>query len=59
MNLEIISKIGLEKILRLIKENKCPFCATEVNVSEFKDDLSLKEYKISGLCQNCQDKTFK
>ncbi len=59
MSLEFISKIGLEKILQLIKENKCPFCATKVNISEFKDALSLKEYKISGLCQKCQDKTFK
>jgi hypothetical protein len=24
----------------------------------FVDDLSRKEYTISGLCQKCQDKTF-
>ena len=24
----------------------------------FKDTLSEKEYKISGMCQSCQDKVF-
>lgn len=24
----------------------------------FKDSLSAQEYRISGLCQTCQDKTF-
>ena len=26
--------------------------------TEFKDDLSRKEYTISGLCQKCQDEVF-
>ena len=25
---------------------------------EFKDDISAKEYTISGLCQECQDEAF-
>tara|TARA_B100001964_G_C14125849_1_gene550512 strand:- start:906 stop:1118 length:213 start_codon:yes stop_codon:yes gene_type:complete len=25
---------------------------------EFKDEVSKKEYTISGLCQKCQDKVF-
>ena len=25
---------------------------------EFRDELSRKEYSISGFCQSCQDKTF-
>ena len=27
-------------------------------VGEFRDALSAKEYRISGLCQGCQDKFF-
>jgi len=27
-------------------------------VEEFRDDVSEKEYGISGLCQSCQDKIF-
>jgi len=27
-------------------------------ITPFRDNLSLKEYGISGLCQECQDKIF-
>ncbi len=45
----------------------CPFCkAGPIETGEndlplafvFRDVLSAKEYYISGLCQDCQDKTF-
>jgi len=36
----------------------CPFCGESVDVAIFKDDLSRKEFNISGLCQDCQDETF-
>lgn len=39
-----------------ILENKCPSCKRDIG--EFKDSISVKEYEISGLCQNCQDKVF-
>ena len=32
----------------------CMFCDKEVK--GFKDELSKKEYEISGMCQLCQDK---
>lgn len=41
------------------KDGKCPFCGKKVNPeTEFKDQLSLKEFHISGLCQKCQDEFF-
>jgi uncharacterized CHY-type Zn-finger protein len=43
----------------LVREGKCPFCGKKVDpTTKFKDALSLREYGISGLCQNCQDKMF-
>lgn len=39
-------------------KGKCPFCGKTVNADEFRDELSLKEYHISGLCQECQDEMF-
>ena len=36
----------------------CPFCNKPVNENEFKDELSRKEFEISGLCQSCQDDFF-
>jgi len=37
----------------------CVICGSEkVNISDFKDHLSWKEFNISCMCQECQDKTF-
>ena len=36
----------------------CPFCKKPINENEFRDELSKKEYRISGLCQHCIDKIF-
>jgi len=36
----------------------CAWCGTDANKKGFVDELSIKEFKISGLCQSCQDETF-
>ena len=41
-----------------VETNTCAFCGKEVIVEEFRDTLSRKEYYISGICQECQDKVF-
>ena len=41
------------------KEKKiCVICGKPIKMEDFKDQLSIKEYEISGLCQKCQDDTF-
>ena len=37
--------------------NVCSLCNKSATI--FKDDLSRREYRISGLCQKCQDRVFK
>lgn len=32
--------------------------ASGITENSFRDEISLKEYTISGLCQDCQDKVF-
>ena len=27
-------------------------------IGEFRDEISAREFEISGMCQDCQDKTF-
>jgi uncharacterized CHY-type Zn-finger protein len=39
-----------------IKNRKCVLCGEDVG--EFRDELSIKEYGISGMCQSCQDDVF-
>ena len=58
MNEEILRTLGFNEEVERAKQGKCPFCNTIVKVSDFKDELSKREYEISGLCQKCQDKFF-
>jgi hypothetical protein len=39
-----------------IYANKCLSCKEDA--TEFKDNVSRKEFTISGLCQPCQDSVF-
>jgi len=57
MNYELVKQF-FPKAVAAVKEGICPFCHQLVDINSFKDDLSRKEFKISGLCQGCQDKTF-
>ena len=37
---------------------KCPLCGKDIGLGACKDELSEKEYLISGMCQECQDGVF-
>lgn len=40
--------------------NMCPTCDKPIAEDEFfRDELSRKEFKITGMCQKCQDETFR
>ena len=36
----------------------CVGCHGAIEEYDFRDEMSKKEYTISGFCQSCQDKTF-
>lgn len=58
MNKEIMIKAGFGKAVKEVEKGICLFCHKEVDIKSFKDELSIKEFTISGLCQKCQDSTF-
>ena len=39
-----------------IANDACPVC--HAPITKFRDELSKKEFGISGMCQACQDKVF-
>ena len=40
-------------------KGKCATCPREFDPeTEFKDELSKREYRITGTCQRCQDRLF-
>lgn len=55
---EMLIGAGFEKEVRRAMLGLCPFCNTPVTVEDFKDELSRKEFSISGMCQACQDEFF-
>ncbi len=56
MNKDIMKKAGFKKEVKLVEKGLCPFCKKKL--TGFRDAISEREHKISGLCQECQDKTF-
>lgn len=40
-----------------LKNSLCTFCGKPI--TKFKNEISRKEFQISGSCQDCQDKIFK
>ena len=57
---DVLDKIALATTGRTrtesIQADLCVWCGKEAKV--FKDELSRREYTISGMCQECQDKLF-
>ncbi len=41
---------------RVQDDTHCTSCGKDIGF--FKDEVSLREHEISGLCQECQDKVF-
>lgn len=58
MNKKIMEQAGFKEEVKRAEKGSCPFCSAVISEKEFRDELSKKEWKISGLCQKCQDKVF-
>jgi hypothetical protein len=56
--LEVLKRMGYTKQSERIQQDLCPSCGKFINPSDFKDDLSRREFRLSGMCQKCQDETF-
>ncbi|AXH66671.1 hypothetical protein SEA_STARBOW_203 [Streptomyces phage Starbow] len=60
-----MSNYAREKAQRAVKQSKCVTinsfvgCGKDVDIDkDFRDSNSRSEYRISGLCQSCQDKLY-
>ena len=59
MNKNIMRAMGFGEEVARVESGKCPLCGKVVHPNkEFKDELSLREYEISGMCSDCQDSIF-
>jgi hypothetical protein len=55
---DLLRKIGFDKEIERVEARLCPFCGMPINDEDFRDELSRKEARISGLCQVCLDDVF-
>jgi len=46
------------KAKRSVELGACPVCKQAILEEDFKDELSKREYSISGLCFMCQEAVF-
>jgi len=58
MNKDIMKQAGFGNYVKQVEAGNCPTCEKPIDKTAFKDDLSLKEFRISGMCQACQDEIF-
>ena len=54
----ILTALGFGEEVKREEKGLCVFCSKPVVWEDFKDEISKKEFRISGICQECQDKTF-
>ena len=58
MNKKIMEACGFADEVKLVEGGQCPTCEKPVSNDSFRNALSLKEFRISGMCQECQDSIF-
>jgi hypothetical protein len=49
---------GFHKEVKNMELGLCPFCSNPVKVEDFRNEISRREFNISGICQKCQDDFF-
>lgn len=57
MNKEIIKKLYPDAY-EYMENGQCSTCGVPIDSQLFRDELSVKEFRISGMCMACQLKTF-
>lgn len=56
---EILTAITGRNRVEAIEAGECTTCSVKGLLPDmFVDEISRKEYTISGMCQDCQDKVF-
>jgi len=53
-----LKALGFAEGVRLLELGLCPFCKNPVKIEDFKNEISRREFNISGLCQKCQNGIF-
>lgn len=50
--------LGFKQEVAMVENCRCPLCAERVDEEEFRNEVFMKEFESSGLCQECLDMVF-
>lgn len=50
--------LGFRREVAMVENCRCPLCAERVDEEEFRNEVFMKEFESSGLCQECLDMVF-
>ena len=53
-----MKQAGFGNMVELVEAGKCPLCEKPIKQEDFRNELSRREFRISGICQECQDDFF-
>jgi hypothetical protein len=53
-----LRSLGFGQEVSMVEECRCPLCADRVDEEEFKNEVFMREFENSGLCQECQYTVF-
>lgn len=56
--IELLRMCGLDAEADKAEQGLCPTCGCERPQDTLLNELSKREFAISGMCQECQDATF-
>jgi hypothetical protein len=61
INMKIVKKRSLKTLkfvhkVSMVKECRCPLCALRVDIKEFRNEVFVREFETTGLCQGCLDR---
>ena len=59
MNKDIMVAAGFGATVARVERGQCATCGTDVSEKDLVDEISVREFGISGMCQSCQDHYFR
>ena len=53
-----LKALGFGREVAMVEGCRCPLCLERVDEEEFRNEVFMKEFRTTGLCQGCMDTVF-
>jgi hypothetical protein len=57
-NKAFLKALGFVHKVFMVNECRCPLCSLRVDIEEFRNNVFIREFETTGLCQGCMDTIF-